>query len=393
MNNAEDQTQRGPDKKSAEILEDVGVGSFDENPLGASSTSTGLSEPVRGQVLDPLFDDFDRDQDEAEILEMQLQMKRLNAIEARLDRKKRLEQMKKELDDQKRRVREMKGKDPPPTKTSDTDVKTKTFAHSQSKTSDKGARPKTVEAISKSKAPTDADIKADIDTEQVTIDSLRQNPKLQKQVKKELSKLGLKVISLKDESTSSDSESSDTSSTSDSDLSKKKKKKHKSKKNKTDTETSDSSSSEDSDSSKKKKKKHKSKKPKKSGINAKSSDKVKDPQRWPHAYLQYEFVNKQVKFDELDFKLFLAGEISIIAADDLSESERKGRLDLLKKIIYYSNTYEFKGLKAFYAAWLREIKLKKKSWSDDPKQIETAILSKYLLKNKGFSSFYILYHF
>ena len=388
MNNAEDQTQRGSDKKSGEILEDVGVGSFDENPLGASITSTGLSEPVRGQVLDPLFDDFDRDQDEAEILEMQLQMKRLNAIEARLDRKKRLEQMKKELDDQKRRVREMKGKDPPPTKTSDTDVKTKTLAHSQSKTSDKGARPKTVEAISKSKAPTDADIKADIDTEQVTIDSLRQNPKLQKQVKKELSKLGLKVISLKDESTSSDSESSDTSSTSDSDLSKKKKKKHKSKKNKTDTETSDSSSSEDSDSSKKKKKKHKSKKHKKSGINAKSSDKVKDPQRWPHAYLQYEFVNKQVKFDELDFKLFLAGEISIIAADDLSESERKGRLDLLKKIIYYSNTYEFKGLKAFYAAWLREIELKKKSWSDDPQQIETAILSKYLLKNKGFSSFY-----
>ena len=118
-------------------------------------------------------------------------------------------------------------------KTSDTDVKTKSFAHSQSKTSDNGARPKTVEAISKSKVPastTDADIKADIDTEQVTIDSLRQNPKLQKQVKKELSKLGLKARSLKDEYTSSESESSDTSSTSDSDMSKKKKKKHKSKK-------------------------------------------------------------------------------------------------------------------------------------------------------------------
>ena len=83
------------------------------------------------------------------------------------------------------------GKDPPPTKTSDTDVETKTFARLQSKTSDKGARPKTVVAIGKSKVPastSDADIKADIDTEQVTIDSLRQNPKLQKQVKKELSK-------------------------------------------------------------------------------------------------------------------------------------------------------------------------------------------------------------
>ena len=361
MNDGEDQTLRGSDEKSAEILDDVGVGCFGENPLGASGISSGSSEPVRGQVLDPLFDDFDLDQDEAEIQEMQLQMKRLNAIEARLEHKKRLKQMKKELNDQKRRVREMKGKNPPPKKTNDPEVK----IHSQVKTSDKGARPKTIEAISKLKVPastTDVDIKPDSDTEQVTIESLRQNPKLQKQVKKELSKLGLKVILLKDESSSSESESSETASSSDSESSKKKRKKHKSKKNKTDTDSSDSSSSDDSDSSKKKKKKHKSKKHKKSGINAdKSSDKVKDPQRWPHAYLRYEFVNKQVKFDKLDFKLFLAGEISIIAADDLSESERKGCLDLLKKIIYYSNTYEFKGLKAFYAAWLREIKLKKRA--------------------------------
>ena len=265
MNDGEDQTLRSSYKKSAEILDDVGVGSFDENPLGASDTSSGSTEPVRGQVLDPLFDDFDQDQDEAEILEMQLQMKRLNAIEAQLERKKWLEQMKKELDDQKRRVREMKGKNPPPTKTSDPEIKIKTIEHSQVKTSDKGARPKTIEAISKLKVPasTDVDIKADSDTEQVTIESLRQNPKLQKQVKKELSKLGLKVISLKDESSSSERESSNTASSSDSESSKKKKKKHKSKKNKTDTESSSSSSSDDSDSSKKKKKKHKSKKHKK----------------------------------------------------------------------------------------------------------------------------------
>ena len=83
----------------------------------------------------------------------------------------------------------------------------------------------------------------------------------------------------------------------------------------------------------------------------------------------------------------MAGEISIIAADDLSELEKKGRLNLLQKIIYYSNTYEFKGLKAFYAAWLREIELGKRNWSDDPQQIESAILNKYLLKNKGFSGF------
>ena len=74
MNDGEDQTQGDSDKKSAEILDHVGVGSFDDNPLGASGTSSGLSEPMRRPVLDPLFDDFDQDQDEVEILEMQLQM-------------------------------------------------------------------------------------------------------------------------------------------------------------------------------------------------------------------------------------------------------------------------------------------------------------------------------
>ena len=113
---------------------------------------------------------------------------------------------------------------------------------------------------------------------------------------------------------------------------------------------SDSLSTSDSDSSKKKKK---HKKHKKSGINAKASDRVKNPQCWPHAHLQYEFVNKQVKFDEHDMRLFIAGETEIIAAEDLSEEEKKGRLNLLKKIVYYTNTYEFKGLKAFYEAWLR----------------------------------------
>ena len=60
MNDGEDQTLRSSDKKPAEILNDFGVGSFDENPLGTCGTSSGSSEPVRGQVLDPLFDDFDR---------------------------------------------------------------------------------------------------------------------------------------------------------------------------------------------------------------------------------------------------------------------------------------------------------------------------------------------
>ena len=365
MSDGEAQNQQVADSKSDELGE-----SPDVDTQGASgfSTGSGSSQPVSGQPFDaqnPFFDDFDRDQDEAEIVEIQLQMKRLNAEEARWDRKKRLEQMRQELRDQKQRIREMKGKDP----SEPVPVVKSKLSASQKNSSDKGARPKTVSSgKTKAKVPVsqnDIEFVPDSDAEQVTVEDLKQNPKLQKKVQKELSKLGLKVVSLPNESSSSADNSSDSSS----------------------SDCDSSHIDSDNSKSKSKKKKLKSKKHKKSGINAKSSDKVKNPQRWPHAYLQYEYVNKQVKFDELDFKLFLAGEISIIAADDLSELEKKGRLNLLQKIIYYSNTYEFKGLKAFYAAWLREIELGKRNWSDDPQQIESAILNKYLLKNKGFSGF------
>lgn len=121
----------------------------------------------------------------------------------------------------------------------------------------------------------------------------------------------------------------------------------------------------------------------KSGINAKASDKVKFPQEWPHAHLQYEHVNKQIKFQELSFRLLIAGELEILSAEDLSTEERQGRLKLLKKIVYYSGSYEFEGLKAYYAAWLRDIELGLKKWSDDPHEIESAILTKHVMKNKS----------
>ena len=110
----------------------------------------------------------------------------------------------------------------------------------------------------------------------------------------------------------------------------------------TDSTCSSSSSSSDDDSTDNdSKSKKKEKKKKKSGINAKSSDKVKFPQEWPHAHLQYEHVNKQIKFQELSFRLLIAGELEILPAEDLSTEERQCRLKLLKKIVYYSSSYEF----------------------------------------------------
>lgn len=192
----------------------------------------------------------------------------------------------------------------------------------------------------------DCEIDGTYKLDEITIQQLRADDKLRRKVRKELTKQGL----VSDDS-SSDSYFDD---------------------------------SDDSKSNADKNKKHKHKK--RSGINAKSSDKVRYPQKWPHSHLQYEYVNKQMKYDELSFQLFLAGEIAIISEEGISSIERSGRLSLLQKIVYYYSTYEFKGLKAFYAAWLREIELGKKTWEDDSQQIETAILSKYLLKGSNVKS-------
>lgn len=185
----------------------------------------------------------------------------------------------------------------------------------------------------------------------MNIDDLRKDSTLKRLVRKELVSLGLSSTK-HDDSTFSSS-------------------------------TFSSSSSDESSGDKRKREKRKKRHKKRSGIKAKASDRVKFPQKWPHAHLQYVHVSKHVKFEDLDFKLFVAGELEIISEASLPKSERKGRLNLLKKIVYYIGTYDFKGLREFYAAWLREIELGHKTWLDNPQELESAILNKHIKHQKN----------
>ncbi|MES9880277.1 MAG: hypothetical protein ABW185_05280 [Sedimenticola sp.] len=188
----------------------------------------------------------------------------------------------------------------------------------------------------------------------LSINDLRKDAKLNKKVNKYLKNTGL--VESQTDSGDSSSESDDESEA---------------------YGKTSSSSSENTSHIKSKKSKSKLK----SGISAKASDKVRFPQQWPQSNLQYEYVNKAVKFDELDFKLFVAGELEIISADNISKLERTGRLALLKKIVYYSGVYSFEGLRGFYAAWLRQVELGLRKWSDDSQMVEQALLSKHLLRD------------
>ena len=290
------------------------------------------------------------DTDDGELTRMKEEMSKLKKEEEKLKKRTELQSMRKRLQEQREKVQNLRGtihtfdisSDKLSKKTNKkSPVQGQKSAHGISieDNSDKSSKK------DGSKTSHDFSLKDDID-----LDALRKDKKLRQKARKEL-----KLLQLLSDSDTDSSEGSSSESYFDS------------------TDTSDLDS-------KKKKKKQKHKK-KKSGINAKASDRVKNPQKWPHSHLQFEYVNKQVKYDELDFKLFVAGELEIISDPDLSSSERSGRLTLLKKIVYYYSTYEFKGLKAFYAGWVREIELGKKKWSDDSAQIETAILSKYVMKS------------
>ena len=224
---------------------------------------------------------------------------------------------------------------------------------------------------------------------EIDIGTLRKSKKLRKAVRKDMKKLGLAEQSSSDDSVDSEIKVKD-SSTSAGILRKGKKKKagsgHKSSAE-SELSLSYDSSDSSSDSSSRSKKKKKNKKIK-SGIRAKASDKVHFPQKYPQAYLKYEFACSNISFEKLDFNLFVAGELEIIGtcSSKAKEVERTGRLNLLKKIMYLSTSYDFKTLKSYYAACLNEIEIGLKTWKDDFQQIESAILSKHIPKQSSQSS-------
>ena len=255
-----------------------------------------------------------------EMIAIQAKMKQLDDEERRLNKSQKLREMKEELKLKQQKVKTLRGK-----------------------------------AKLTSSVVNESGSESGNDSDTITIDKLRKNKHLKSKVDKLMKQFAL-------------NDNEDTCSSSD------------------DTSVSDGSyfKSDKSDKEEEKKKKRKKKKKVKSGINAKAADRVKHPQRWPQAYLQFEFVSKQLKYDDLDFKQFIAGELGIISEDDISEVEKQGRIDFLKKIVYYSAMYEFKGLKAYYAAFIRDIERGRKKWSDDPSYIESAMLNKYLLKGKDY---------
>ena len=114
-----------------------------------------------------------------------------------------------------------------------------------------------------------------------------------------------------------------------------------------------------------------------SGINKKALDVVENELLWPHSQLQYQYVNQNVSFQNLNFPLFVAGELEIITNDSLSVEERTARLEFLKVLSYEHNSYSFNAITDWYASYIRNIELGRNSWNFNFYKSGQAVLSRY----------------
>lgn len=99
-----------------------------------------------------------------------------------------------------------------------------------------------------------------------------------------------------------------------------------------------------------------------SGLVAKATDVVRFPQTWPHVALQDDFSNQSLEFNDLDFRLFVAGELEIATSSDIQECERAGRLRLLKQLAYLHGAHQWEIIRKIYIAVVRKIELGSLHW-------------------------------
>ena len=119
-----------------------------------------------------------------------------------------------------------------------------------------------------------------------------------------------------------------------------------------------------------------------SGMEAKASDVVVNPQIWPHVALQIEHVGRNYTFQELDLRLLVAGELEIIMGDNVSEIERMGRLNLLQCVAYIAGSHDWNTARALYAAVVRKVELGLLNWGSDFSKVEQTVLSKAVAKGQ-----------
>ena len=125
---------------------------------------------------------------------------------------------------------------------------------------------------------------------------------------------------------------------------------------------------------------------KRSGFHAKAASEIILPQRWPQSALRMEAGQKGLGFLDLKWHQFIAGELEInLKCEDAQE--RKGRLQLLKELVYFMPDADFPVLRTWYFEYLRGIETGELEWGANPMPIGERLLAQARQKNGGRTSF------
>ena len=103
-------------------------------------------------------------------------------------------------------------------------------------------------------------------------------------------------------------------------------------------------------------------KPLQSGILAKSTDTVLYPQEWPHVAIHCDKIGENYSFHELDVRLFVTGELELIARYDITPGEHEGRLRLLRQLMYLSKVHDWGVILRLYSEVVMNIERGLLTW-------------------------------
>lgn len=84
-----------------------------------------------------------------------------------------------------------------------------------------------------------------------------------------------------------------------------------------------------------------------------------------------------MSFENLEFNLFIAGELEIVMSSNTSNAEKRRSFEFTQKLMYLNSAYDYTAIKAVYAAILREIELGHSTWSDDFQYVESTVLARH----------------
>lgn len=102
----------------------------------------------------------------------------------------------------------------------------------------------------------------------------------------------------------------------------------------------------------------------KSGQDCKITDKVVNQLTYAHTNLKYSWANMGLKYSDLDFPLLVAGELSTIKNDSISDVEKQGRLELLIATAYHTKTYYWNDVLNFHRTYMFEIEKGERQWGN-----------------------------